>query len=717
MKLIISQTIQDLIIRSKMNAVLRSRSHYDNVNLITQFKMHIWGTIESGNLLDKLRRLPTAHRLIPFVLAAYGNTSVYCWTDSSGNVHDIRQAEGGEQGDALMPALFCLGMHDALRRANAELHGDEYIVAYLDDIYIVASKERTRAIYDLVTQEIANHTGVQPNLGKTESWSPSAGPAPEGINALNAPAPAAPVWKGNLAEEDRGLEVLGSPIGTYAYVQKTLAARLEEERKLLDHIPRLHDTQSAWLLLYFCAAPRANYIIRSTPPRQSMHYARAHDNLVLECLAQMLHLPLDLLGLAHVRQQIQMPMRLGGLGLQSAEQMSQAAYWASWADVLPSLHARVPRFWPIFMRNMVALGVSIEPEAGMSAFRDLHESAVALQLQGYANIPSWNDLARGRRPSPEDPFDAINGALTGRGWQKEAAKCKINHSWEIYFATLFPSAKARIRSAAGANASHWLTAIPFEQATQLDAPIFRCALMRRLGLPVAATADFCEGCNAVLDDMGFHRTTCMRTGRVQTRHTFLIKAWRRVFREAGINIPQRNCERTLNTTHINRGSGDLRRMDLIFPGVDGVSGGMPVFADITCVSPLHGNGTPMPDAADNDGAAVCRAERRNREDDYPDVEASPHAALLCLGVETYGRWSNHCLTLVRQLAKAKARNITQDMRRPLELAFHRRWWSLLSVAVQRAVAEAILRPSGADLLSAAGSGAQLPICDLLDFHR
>ena len=227
------------------------------------------------------------------------------------------------------------------------------------------------------------------------------------------------------------------------------------------------------------------------------------------------------------------------------------------------------------MRNMVSLGVSVETEAGMSAFRGLHESAVALQLQGYANIPSWNDLARGRRPSPEDPVDAINGALTGRGWQKEAAKCKINHSWEIYFATLFPSAKARIRSAAGANASHWLTAIPFEQATQLDAPIFRCALMRRLGLPVAATADFCEGCNAVLDDMGFHRTTCMRTGRVQTRHTFLIKEWRRVFREAGINIPQRNCERTLNTTHINRGSGDLRRMNLIFPGVDGVSGAGP----------------------------------------------------------------------------------------------------------------------------------------------
>ncbi len=88
-----------------------------------------------------------------------------------------------------------------------------------------------------------------------------------------------------------------------------------------------------------------------------------------------------------------------------------------------------------------------------------------------------------------------------------------------------------------------------------------------------------------LDAFGHHRTTCMRTGRVQARHKFLVQAWRRVFSEAGIVIPDRNVERCLRDTHINRGPHDTRRMDLVTPGVPGVFGGAPLFIDATMVSP------------------------------------------------------------------------------------------------------------------------------------
>ena len=37
------------------------------------------------------------------------------WEDKEGVVHRIVQAEGGEQGDPLMPALFSLGQHPALQ--------------------------------------------------------------------------------------------------------------------------------------------------------------------------------------------------------------------------------------------------------------------------------------------------------------------------------------------------------------------------------------------------------------------------------------------------------------------------------------------------------------------------------------------------------------------------------------------------------------------------
>ena len=243
------------------------------------------------------------------------------------------------------------------------------------------------------------------------------------------------------------------------------------------------------------------------------------------------------------------------------------------------------------------------------------------------------------------------------------------------------------------------------------------AVLRRLGLPAEMLADACEGCGSNLDEMGYHRTTCMRSGRVQTRHKPLIQIWRRVFREAGISIGQRNVERTLGSTHIRRSPEDRRRMDLLCPGVDGIFGGAPLFIDVTMVSPLHGNGSPMPHSATEDGAAVRRAADTCRRNDYPDVEASPHAQLLSLGVETYGRWSPQCIVLIRHLARFKSANAPAHLQKSVQYAFLSRAWNLLSVCAQQIVCESVLRASGADLLDAAESCSRLTMEDLLDFHR
>ena len=42
-------------------------------------------------------------------------------------------------------------------------------------------------------------------------------------------------------------------------------------------------------------------------------------------------------------RQARLPLRLGGLGLRSATRTAFAAYWASWADALPMLKARLPQ--------------------------------------------------------------------------------------------------------------------------------------------------------------------------------------------------------------------------------------------------------------------------------------------------------------------------------------------------------------------------------------
>ena len=112
-----------------------------------------------------------------------------------------------------------------------------------------------------------------------------------------------------------------------------------------------------------------------------------------------------------------------------------------------------------------------------------------------------------------------------------------------------------------------------------------------------------------------------------------------------------------------------------------------------------------------------RAKKFNRKLDYPDVEASTHAQLLSLGVEVYGRWSDQSLILVRQLARFKARNSPEILRKSVEVGYYKRWWSLLSVAVQKMVLTSILRPTGTDLQAAATYVQDPFLADVLDFAR
>ena len=98
--------------------------------------------IKRAAMLGKLRDLPSAQAILPFVLLFYGQASTYTMYDEHGNPQDIVQAEGGEHGDPLMPALYALGQHEALRQASQELHSDDVLMAFLDDLYLITSRDR-----------------------------------------------------------------------------------------------------------------------------------------------------------------------------------------------------------------------------------------------------------------------------------------------------------------------------------------------------------------------------------------------------------------------------------------------------------------------------------------------------------------------------------------------------------------------------------------------
>ena len=143
---------------------------------------------------------------------------------------------------------------------------------------------------------------------------------PFGCHLLTAAArrvdPTAVVWRGDptLPADQRGMKVLGTPLGHSEYVDAQLRHITAEHQILLDRIPHVSDLQCAWLLLLFCAASRPNYVLRVLHPDATREFAAHHEKGVRRCLSRLLGvvLPDGAWNLATI------PLSLGGMGLRSA---------------------------------------------------------------------------------------------------------------------------------------------------------------------------------------------------------------------------------------------------------------------------------------------------------------------------------------------------------------------------------------------------------------
>ena len=139
---------------------------------------------------------------------------------------------------------------------------------------------------------------------------------------------------------------------------------------------------------------------------------------------------------------------------------------------------------------------------------------------------------------------------------------------------------------------------------------------------------------------------------------------------------------------------------------------LPVCGDATIVSPLHRDGTPHALAADIDRASFSRA-LEDKETTYPELaRQSQYGELTVLACETGGRWHHRALTMVSKLIEAKTQTIAPLLRQVAAQAYHRRWWGILSTALQRTFAMSPLDHPG--MGSMPGPSPESPLGDLLE---
>ena len=111
-------------------------------------------------------------------------------------------------------------------------------------------------------------------------------------------------------------------------------------------------------------------------------------------------------------------------------------------------------------------------------------------------------------------------------------------------------------------------------------------------------------------------------------------------------------------------------------------------------------------ASSHDRISIERAERL-KEQTYPELVNSPIVRLTTLACKIGGRWSPLCIRLIRALAISRSRSAPQHLRFAARLAYENRWWALLSVSQQSALA-ATLVEDGAIILDGIDSFGPLP---------
>ena len=139
---------------------------------------------------------PALAGLLPYAALFYGSPSTYVFYDAEGRAHDVRQGEGGEQGDPLMPSLFALSQHQALLETRARLHPSNTLYAFLDDIYVTGPPGHTVGQFAIVT---CQHPGAPRQDTRGRKPRDSSRCSPRRTTRTRAGRGTGPSWAAQLA--------------------------------------------------------------------------------------------------------------------------------------------------------------------------------------------------------------------------------------------------------------------------------------------------------------------------------------------------------------------------------------------------------------------------------------------------------------------------------------------------------------------------------------
>ncbi|GKB46180.1 putative reverse transcriptase domain-containing protein [Tanacetum coccineum] len=413
--------------------------------------------VDRTTLLHEVRtRCPSISLWVDFL---YGQSArLYVGDDH------IWSTTGVQQGDPLGPLLFALVLHPLVHRIR-DCCQLLFHAWYLDDGTIIGDTKEVAKAIDIIRAE-GPRLGLELNIKKTEVFWPSC----NGVKVKEG------LFPRDIGRPTLGVKLLGGAVSRDAgFISSLAVKRASRAVELMSLLPSLRDPQSELLLLRSCmGVAKLLFGLRTCQPMYIGEAVSIFDNGLRRAIEAIVVCGGPFFGDFQWRL-ASLPIRFGGLGLCSAEDVSTYAFVASRAQSW-SLQDHI--------------------------------------LQGCG----------------------IDGADSDYGYALDRVRIEIVKSLGVSF-DLSPRQKAVVECLRAPRAQNFLTVIPIEGLGQhMSALEYRTILKYRLMIPLFPVDEPCPVCRKVcLDSFGEHAVHCKELPGFKYRHDLVRDVLYDVLKRAGIS--------------------------------------------------------------------------------------------------------------------------------------------------------------------------------------
>ena len=479
---------------------------------------------------------------------------------------------------------------------------------YLDDGTLAGKIETVRSDFKAIIAA-QNSLGLHVNLAKCEFS--VLGSDPERLevvrDSFSADFPEARFIPPN------DLNLLGSPLFQEA-LDPELSSRLATFKSTCCRLESLDHHDALFLLRNVFYIPKLLYLLR-TAPCFSSPVLKAFDDIMKSCLEAITNCRLD----DQAFCQASLPVKLGGLGIRSVEDLSLPAFIAS------------------------SFKITAITEQLLS---NEHSAPFAAQLS--IAVTTWRAL------DSQLTEPTIKGVQ--RSWDLPVAQTKLKGLIE---STSSPVSRSRLLAVSAPGAGAWLNAVPIPSlGLKLDNESLRISVALRLGaklnLPYSCI------CGATVDDSATHGLDCRRAIGKHSRHAAVNDILQRALNAAG--VPSH-----LEPVGLSRDDGKRPDGATLVPWKQGRC----LVWDFTCVNTIARSHLGLSTTEAGSLSTTAEEKKRKKYASLSDIYLFTPIA-----VETLGPWGPEAIRFVSELGR-RLSAVTGD---PRSGAFLKQ---KISMAVQR----------------------------------